>query len=268
MSVVNSSNVLLDRSNLKELLGDDEIFALIDDDIGLFQHAMRHKSYCISTYVSNVGEYATPTLREEEEVHAVPLQDSESNERMEFLGDAVLGLIVAEYLFIRYPKEREGFMTQMRSNLVSGNMLARIGRIIGIQRFVLLSRTMECQRDSKDVVEDTFEAFVAAIFMKLGLDQTKRWFFKLVEDNLDFAQIVSDSYRDMLIRYYKENFNRCIRFAWWKEKHANSVVLFHSRITDQYSGTILGDGVGETKRDSDNEAARVALMRFGFSALF
>ena len=61
---------------------------------------------------------------------------------------------------------------------------------------------MGCQRDSKDVVKDTF--------MKLGLDQTKRWFFKLVEDNLDFAQMVSDSYRDMLIHYYKENFNRVV----------------------------------------------------------
>jgi ribonuclease-3 len=260
-SIVNNSNVLIERTHLCELLGED-IFALLDDDIELFRHAMRNKSYCLSTYVSNVGEYAVTPC--EADAKAVPLQDSESNERMEFLGDAVLGLIVAEYLYIRYPKEREGFMTQMRSNLVSGSMLARIGRIIGIQRFVLLSRTMEGQRDSKDVVEDTFEAFVAAVFMKLGLETTKRWFFKLVEDNLDFAQIVSDSYRDILIRYYKENFNRSLRFAWWKVTGPRGEDLFHSRIADQYNGTILGDGVGETKRDSDNSAARVALMRFGF----
>ena len=259
---LNPANKLLDRLALQGLLGSSTVLRE-HANIEKYQRAMCHKSYCLSTYttVAHANEYAL--LHKE---GCIQLQDGESNERMEFLGDAVLGLIVAEYLYIRYPKESEGFMTQMRASLVNGEMLARLGRIIGIQRFVLLSKTMENSRHSKAVVEDTFEAFAAAMFMDLGLECTKRWFFELVESNLDFVQLISDSYKDMLIRYYRDNYNRSVQFPWLSLANGKDAAKkFYVKAVDPQNAFMLGEGYGATKREADNAASRQALMRYGFS---
>ena len=96
----------------------------------------------------------------------MPLQEN-SNERLEFLGDSILNLTVARYVFDRYPDDNEGFLTNMRTKLVNGKMLAFLGEKIGLQNHVVISKQIESNRgrSNKNVLEDAFEALIGAIFL-------------------------------------------------------------------------------------------------------
>jgi ribonuclease-3 len=186
----------------------------------------------------------------------IPLQ-LESNERLEFLGDAVLDLIVAEYLYERYPTEDEGFLTQMRISLVNGKMLARLGRMLDIQKYLLLSFSNEHLRQLDNIVEDTLEAFVGAMFMDRGLKGTKEWFVTLVEENLDFAQLVSTSERDMLSRLYRDKFGKDVQIISTRLSSGVYRVKFFD------NDVLLGEGTGPNRRVASDNAARKGLEIHG-----
>lgn len=189
---------------------------------------------------------------------------AESNERLEFLGDAVLDLVVAEYLFERYPCEDEGFLTQMRSSLVNGKMLARLGRLLGLEQLVVLSRAAEPSRHSDGIVEDAFEAFVGAMFLDRGIKGAKEWFVALIEENLDFAQLMAHNEKDMLTRLYRERFGRDIAFVASKSARNQYHVRMFERDSDERRG-FIAEGFGATRRDAITDAARRGLQGHGIS---
>ena len=213
-----------------------------------YRKAFVHTSYIID------GDRKNPSsLRHCEAI--IPLQ-VHSNERLEFLGDAVIDLIVAEYLYERYPDEDEGFLTQMRIGLVNGKMLANLGRSISIQRFLLLSYQNEHLRDTDNLVEDTLEAFVGAMYTERGMKGTKEWFVLLIEDYVDFTKMVTTSERDMFARLYRERFGYDVDVMVTRKDDGS----FHCKMSSS-DGTILGEGVGLTRRVATDGAARVALAK-------
>ena len=87
---------------------------------------------------------------------------------LEFLGDSVLGVIVAKYLFDRFPEEHEGFLTKMRSKLVRGEMLGSLAKMLNFGEFLIISRHIEDKCDGRNaeaILEDCFEAFIGAMFL-------------------------------------------------------------------------------------------------------
>ena len=142
-----------------------------------------------------------------------PLQEylNEHNERMEFLGDSVLGLIIANYLFHKYPERNEGFLTRIKTKLVNGTQLAKLARQIELGKYILMSNHVENikGRDSQKILEDAFEAFLAAIFKDLGFDAVNSFIIKIIE-KLDFEDIlVEDNYKDILLKYSQSTFKNC-----------------------------------------------------------
>lgn len=110
---------------------------------------------------------------------------SESNERLEFLGDAVLELSVSEELFARFPEEREGRLTRLRARLVKESSLAVMARSIDLNRFLLLGRGEETQggRDRDSLLADAFEAVLGAIFLDGGYDAGKSCVYRLFSNS-------------------------------------------------------------------------------------
>lgn len=116
-----------------------------------------------------------------------------SNQRMEFLGDRVLGLVIAEVLINKYPKEREGFMTKHFHNLVSGQTCAEVGAKLDLRDYLFMDASMQTNKPSKydKAVADAVEALVAAVYLDGGLDAAERvikkcWIFDgLTKDVLD-----------------------------------------------------------------------------------
>ena len=134
-----------------------------------------------------------------------PLQEYllQHNERLEFLGDSVLSLIVANYLFHKYPDKDEGFLTRIKTKLVNGTQLAKLAKTINLGKYILMSNHVANikGRDSQKILEDAFEAFLAAIFNDLGFDAVNSFVLNII-DALDFNEIlIEDNYKDILLRY-------------------------------------------------------------------
>ena len=133
------------------------------------------------------------------------------NERLEFLGDSVLGLIVANYLFHKYPENDEGFLTRIKTKLVNGVQLSKLAKQINLGKYILMSNHVENikGRNSQKILEDAFEAFLAAIFKDLGFDAVNSFVINLIE-KLDFNDILfEDNYKDILLKYSQKVFKNC-----------------------------------------------------------
>lgn len=206
--------------------------------LGLFQLALTHKSASYKIY----NQY------------------SSNNERLEFLGDSVLNTIVAEWLYQCYPERDEGFLTQMRSKLVSRDNLNRIASEIGLNKLVF--NELE-QFPCKNVMGNAFEAVIGAIFIDAGYDRTKKHLHKFLfvpYINLNsFEQLIID-YKSKLIEWSQKNEMEVVfEEEEYLQKKSNKP-LFHSEV--KISDKVLGSGKGNSKKEAQQEAAKQAFDLF------
>ena len=128
-----------------------------------------------------------------------------NNERLEYLGDAILSTIVAEYLFKKYPNKNEGFLTKMRSKIVKRKTLNNIADQMGLD--VILSDYSQ-GRLSKSMLGNALEALVGALYMEFGYDGTKNYVItKILIKYLDFEKLesVDDNYKSVLLEHCQKN---------------------------------------------------------------
>jgi len=128
-----------------------------------------------------------------------------NNERLEYLGDAVLGTIVAEYLFKKYPSGNEGFLTKMRSKIVRRKSLNNIGDKMGLD--MLLSE-FNTTKLSKSMLGNAVEALVGAVYMEKGYRATKRFVIqRILRNYIDIHQLeeVDENYKSQLLEYCQKN---------------------------------------------------------------
>lgn len=136
----------------------------------------------------------------------------ESNERIEYLGDAVFGLVVANLLYDKYPDKDEGFLTRMRTKIVRSSHCAKFAKILELDKYVLTGNKVVRIRNSSGnisndrVLEDAFESFVGAIYKDLGFKHAEAFILRLIKDEVDFTSLlVDDNYKDILMRYTQAN---------------------------------------------------------------
>ena len=116
----------------------------------------------------------------------------QSNERLEFLGDAILGAVVAEYLFKLFPTKDEGFLTQMRSRIVNGQNLFALSKKFGFD-VLLNSRLTKKEKVSSSAYGDAFEAFIGAVFMDKGFDVAKKFILnRIIKSHLDINELLQN----------------------------------------------------------------------------
>ena len=232
------------------------------NDESLYQMALLHRS-CASgaayasasdSAASTSGSPGSPGSPEGGRPLKLPKHlVGKSYERLEFLGDAVLGLVTASYLYERYPAEDEGFMTRLRVRLVNGKMLADLcAKHTPLPSFVVGRRS----DFGDDVVEDVFEAFLGALYLDRGYDAAHRWIVGFFEDNVDFAELVANqaSVRAQLNRYYSK--------AHGYVPDARVVSLEGGQVRVQLTspaGAVLASGVGPNRKDAEDHAMRTAL---------
>jgi ribonuclease-3 len=256
----NDKNSLLMSKDLKHLLSS---YGVIEpfQNIDIYRNALVHKSYCTRKNENFLnGNINCPE-------GCLPLQE-ESNERLEFLGDSILGKVVAAYLFERYPDENEGFLTKMRTKLVNGKMLGHLSEIVGLKPFILLSKQIEESdgRNSFNILEDAFEAFIAAIYLDYkhrGDEMAKIWILNVIENNLDFAELIrqNNNFKDMLLKYFQQNFNYTPRFFEIKVDTVNNQKHYSVCIKDD-KGSVISIGKGLSKKEAENDAAKNALNEY------
>lgn len=212
-----------------------------------YRRAMVHRSYVVD--VDDVRD----RLNEGCPRGCLPLQKG-SYDRLEFLGDAVLGLVSAAYLFARYPSQDEGFMTRMRSHLVNGKMLARLCGHTGLKRHVAMTPAGAPVR--ADVLEDVLEAFVGALFLDLGFETAREWVVSLYETHVDFGELAAR--QDTPLSILNRHFMSTAGFV----PRIESLTETRSRIVTP-QGVVIGTGTGRTSSDAAEDAVRKAIKQLG-----
>ena len=189
-----------------------------------------------------------------------------NNERLEFLGDAVLGQIVSEFLYHKFPKLKEGELSRLRSHLVRGDTLAELAREMKIQEFVLLGggelKSGGHRRSS--IQADMLEAIVGAIFLDAGMEECRQivllWFesrLALLNENM-----VTKDPKTRLQEYMQEKGKQLPRYSVVDEFGANHAREY--KVECKIDGTDeVFIGVANSKREAEKAAAKSALTRLG-----
>jgi len=188
---------------------------------------------------------------------------STSNERMEFLGDSVLSLVVNEHLYLAYPDKSEGELTKMKSVIVSKQILAHLAKKISLGSFVLVSdnaqRAGVSEMDS--VLADTLEAVFGAVFIDGGFEAGRTCILHVMPE--DMSEIVykeeTINYKSLLQEYIQALHKIPPRYRVQSTAGPDHDKEFSVEVV--VKGTVLGAGAGKTKKHAEQEAAREAYRR-------
>lgn len=184
------------------------------------------------------------------------------NERLEFLGDAVLDLIISEALIERYPEATEGALSKMRARLVSEAALAQIARRLGLGRFLRLGRGEELSggREKSSLLADAFEAVVAAVYHDGGYEAARRTVLTLLEP--EFAEELASGvidYKTQLQEYCQQLFGQLPLYRVTRESGPDHRKVFQVEL--MINGRCYGDGTGKSKKEAEQQAAKTALAQ-------
>jgi ribonuclease-3 len=180
-----------------------------------------------------------------------------NNERLEYLGDAILDAIVADYLFRNYPGNDEGFLTKMRSKMVKRKHLNLLALRLGIDK-LMVAQTNPVNI-SKHLYGNAFEALVGAIYLDKGYKRTNQFIGQIIKRyvNLDRLLLTDSDYKSQLIEW-AQKYKREIIFESREEIKAQShlpLFITHVKVDNE----IVGRGIGNSKKDSEQKAAKMGL---------
>ncbi|MEO9484135.1 MAG: ribonuclease III [Ekhidna sp.] len=196
-------------------------------NLALYKQAMRHSS------VASINEQGIKN----------------SYERLEYLGDAILGMIIAEYLYMKYPFKEEGFLTEIRAKIVNRESLNRLGQKIGLKELVQYNQNSRAHRS---VYGDCMEALIGAVYLDHGFEYSKRFIIKkLIKPHYDLEELVSKitNYKSRLLEWSQKE-NKDLKFEIIDEEDRKFTAQIF--INDQ----AMSKGFGFSKKKAEQDAAQ------------
>jgi len=204
------------------------------------------------------------------------------NERLEFLGDRVISVILAHYLFQRYYNESEGFITKLKTKIENRDMLAKLARKINLHNFLLISQQVENTngRDFPKLLEDVFESFIGAVFLDQGFEFTNTFLRSIFNNTyfhyIDYAELLylDNNYKDQLLKYYHtKSFNHPIYRIISCEGNINNRIFTVGLIDQDFINTYsnlestqmnqyFAIGIGKTKKKAEQNCSKEALEKY------
>jgi ribonuclease-3 len=185
---------------------------------------------------------------------------NENNERLEYLGDAVLSAIVADYLFKRYPYKGEGFLTEMRSKMVNRQQLNDIALKMGLKKITLYNKFDNSLKGSQ-IFGNTLEAIVGAVYIDKGYAKTQRWVLKQIvipHMFVDDLEQIDINLKNKLIGWASKH-GKSLSFELAEEKLEGSRRVF--TIHAVLDGEVIALGKGYNKKDASQVAAQQAVEK-------
>ncbi len=179
----------------------------------------------------------------------------ESNERLEYLGDAVLGTVIADYLFKKYPFKDEGFLTEIRSRLVNRESLNNLGRKVGIDEVINFDNRRHGRFSHKSLYGDALEALIGAVYLDQGYRKSQKFILnKLILPYFDIEEVVkmNPNFKSTLIEWSQKE-NKLLEFRIVEVKHHGNHREFTARVyidEEEY-----GTGFGFSKKKAEQDAA-------------
>ena len=208
-------------------------------DIGLLQNALAHSSYANERWHNSLM----------------------SNERLEFLGDSVLGMLVANYLYRAFPNRPEGELTRMRADMVCEQTLARIAGQLGLGEHLLLGKGEEQGggRSRNSILADAVESVIAACYLDGGMDAAKAFVEKFVLVTVPTQKMNNADYKTALQELVQQKKNQTLAYHLVGESGPDHDKKFTVELT--LNGTVVGTGIGSSKKRAEQAAAQVAMEK-------
>lgn len=186
----------------------------------------------------------------------------ENNERLEFLGDAVLSTVIADYLFKRYPYKGEGFLTEMRSKMVNRQQLNEIALKMGVKKLTLYNKFDNFLKGSQ-IFGNTLEALVGAVYLDKGYKKTQSWIVRQIILPYVFVEDLEQidiNLKNKLIGWASKN-GKKLEFETIQEKLDGNRRIFTIAVV--LDGEVLSQGKGYNKKDASQAAAQSAIEKLG-----
>lgn len=190
-----------------------------------------------------------------------------SNERLEFLGDSVLSLIVSSYIYENFKKMPEGELTRLRSTLVCEKTLCEFSRKLNLGEFLLLGKGERknggAQRDS--ILADAFEAVLAAVYLDGGIEPARKHVMRFVLPELESYDVKADfkDYKTLLQEIVQRNPEESVSYFLTDESGPDHDKQFTVEV--RLNSNTIGKGTGKSKKDAEEMAAKQALLLMGES---
>jgi len=274
----NNLNIILSEDDLTTLFQNNGLNGIQFHNINLYRNAFVHKSYC----TMKNSDFATGNAKCPH--GCLPLQDM-SYERLEFLGDSLLGMIVAGYLYERFPDQNEGFLSKIRTKLVNGKMLGNLSTKVGFPKFAIISKQVEDAngRNNYKIMEDIFEAFLGALYLDfqtdldevslpnniivpsqgIGFYIVQKWIVYIIENYIDFSDLIiqKTNYKDMLVSYMQHHLQDQPRFFEINITSKDNMKVFTYCVKDK-NNMVISTAKGSTKKDAENNSALEGLRYY------
>ncbi len=185
-------------------------------------------------------------------------RDVDSNERLEFLGDAILGAVVGEAVYLRYPSGDEGYLTQMRSRIVSRDSLNRIAEHTELRQWMDVKGN---ESHFRNIGGNMLEAFAGAIFLDIGFKKCKKVLLDYLLSQVDWQELecTETDYKSRIVERFQKKGKQISFRVHTLPQETWKPATFQAEV--MADGTVLGTGRGYSKKDAEQEASRKAWMR-------
>lgn len=189
-----------------------------------------------------------------------------SNERLEFLGDAVLQITVSQFLFTNMTSEPEGGLTKLRASIVCENSCYNFAKKIELGRFIFLGKGEELTggRERRSILADAFEALIAAIFLDGGMERANEFVMGFMPsiDALKNGKVKLGDYKTILQEIIQQNPEEHVVYEVSEEEGEAHRKLFFANVT--LNNQIIGSGKGQSKKEAEQAAAKEAIRLMGY----
>ncbi len=226
---------MVNANKLTEL---EKIISYKFNDITLLRTALTHPSYS-----SEAGQ-----------------ERYKSNQRLEFLGDAVLELVTSDYLYKAHPKDEEGILTRKRSSLVFEAALAVCAKNIDLGRYILLGvGEKNCHGFEKpSILSDAFEALIGALYLDGGFEAARQFIFERVICSIDELSLLHDG-KSLIQKYVQSTSGNTLSYELEEQKQDDRTIGFKARL--YINNELISDGSGQSKKIAEQDAATKACKR-------
>jgi len=258
----NKNNILITEDNITMLFQKYDLDINVKN-INIYRQALTHKSYVVSEY-TNYNHHALKQIKDSLGQSVVDLMP-ESSERIEFFGDTVVKCVVAKYLYERYYKEDEGFLTRTKTKIENRKSLANFARKLGIDDYIIMSKQNEDidSRNSDKFLEDAFEGFIGALLFDQGFDFCEKYLRILLETEVDYAEIlyIDTNFKDKLQRFFHQNGWQHPLFEDISSEIINSKKMFTVAVFN--SNSEITRAQESSKKKAEQKASMLALLKYG-----
>ena len=182
-----------------------------------------------------------------------------SNERLEFLGDSVLGMVVADYLYRTFPNRPEGELTRMRADMVCEKTLATVANSLDLGRHLMLGRGEELGggRSRESILADAVESVIAACYLDGGMEAAVQFIQRFILVNVPVTKLHNTDYKTALQELVQQKKNQVLAYNLVGESGPDHDKQFQVELT--LNDEVVGVGVGTSKKRAEQAAAKVAI---------